>query len=501
MRSKKVMYNITAKFVYQIVAMICGLITPRLILTTFGSAYNGTISSIAQFLGVVSFLTAGIAGAMKPELYKTLATNDVKGTSVVVKTTEKEFQKIGIVLSGYTVVLSVVYPYIVRGEIPARDATFLVFCLALSTFGQYFFGQTYSLLLEADQCEYIATIVRTSVTALNTCLVYLLIQLKAGILLVEFGSNFLYFLIPVLIRIISRKKYKLIKEVPADSSVLKQRKAAMFHSIANIVHDKTDITLLTVFTNVKIISVYTVHYYVIANLKQVMQNFTTGLEGGFGSMWAKNEKELFRKHFSTYEFLMYAFTTCIFSCVGLLLVPFISLYTSGVEDVNYIVPSFAILVTVAEGIFCIRQPYVTIVQAAGKYDETKKYAIIEASVNLISSLILVNLIGLNGVIVGTLIANTMRTTQYAVFASKKLLNRKVIDFINRNIWLCANVAFIVLICTPIVKSINPGSWGKWIICGMISFMISLLVTVISSCLVYRNDLINSMNFVKRVRGK
>ena len=54
--------NIYISLLYQAVAMICGLITPRIMLQAFGSEINGAISSIATFLGYIALLEGGIGG-------------------------------------------------------------------------------------------------------------------------------------------------------------------------------------------------------------------------------------------------------------------------------------------------------------------------------------------------------------------------------------------------------------------------------------------------------
>ena len=149
MRTKKALLNIVTKIIYQLVAMITGLITPRLILQAFGSTYNGAASSIAQFLGMISLLTMGIAGATRVELYQTLSKNDVDGTSRIVRATEKSFQRVGYSLVAYTLILLFVMPLILGDEIPLIDVILLVLIAAGSSFGHYYFGQTYFLLLQA----------------------------------------------------------------------------------------------------------------------------------------------------------------------------------------------------------------------------------------------------------------------------------------------------------------------------------------------------------------
>ena len=93
MRTQKVMLNVSASFLYQIASIICGLITPRLILIAFGSTYNGVIESATQFLSLVSILNIGIAGATRVALYKTLAIKDTNGTNRIMRATKQYLHK------------------------------------------------------------------------------------------------------------------------------------------------------------------------------------------------------------------------------------------------------------------------------------------------------------------------------------------------------------------------------------------------------------------------
>ena len=129
----------------------------------------------------------------------------------------------------------------------------------------------------------------------------------------------------------------------------------------------------------------------------------------------KKEYKNLNSNFRTYEFLIYCFTIVVFSCVATLILPFIENYTRGITDINYLRVELAILISLAEIVYCIRQPYLLLVYATGMYEETKKGAAIEAILNLAISFGLVWVIGLPGVIIGTLVANLFRTTQYILF--------------------------------------------------------------------------------------
>lgn len=501
MRSRKAFYNIITKIIYQLASLVSGLITPRLIISCFGSSYNGVVSSITQFLGIISFLTLGVAGATRVALYSTLANKDISATSRVIKATEKYMRKVGLVLVAYSLVLAIVFPFISKSELPQYEVSVLVCIIAMGTFSQYFFGQTYTFLLQADQTEYIATIFRTVACIIDVVVVIVLTSLDATMIELRLCMAVVGVISPIAINLFVSKKYKINKHCEPDTTALSQRKYAMFHSVANIIHDNTDVFILTLFTDATTISIYTIYYGIVRNIKQLMQNFTSGLEGAFGNMWAKGEKELFRKNFKTYEFIMFSFSSVIFTSLGLLLIPFMKLYTRGITDANYILPGFAVLVTITEAIFCIRQPYVIIVQAAGKYKETKNGAMAEAIINLVVSLVCVNFWGIVGVVIGTLVANAFRTVQYALFSAKNLLNTSLIPFVGRMLWHLLNTGLTIIIFYFISKLLNVSKWADWLLMAVICVLVSLIVTVLSAIVFYRKDFKRSLDFVKRLAVK
>ena len=142
MRSKKALYNIISQMAYEIVAMICGLIMLRLILASFGSSYNGMISSITQFLDYISILTLGVSGATRVAIYRANADGGIREVSAVLKATERYMRRVAITFVAYVAVLTVVYPYIVRNEFRWGVSASLVVIIGIGVFAEYFFGIT-----------------------------------------------------------------------------------------------------------------------------------------------------------------------------------------------------------------------------------------------------------------------------------------------------------------------------------------------------------------------
>lgn len=489
MRTKKALYNIISSGIYQVVSIICGLIVPRLILTHYGSTYNGVYSSLTQMLGMVSILTLGIGGATRVELYKSLARNDLMGTSRIMKATKAFMHKVGIALVVYTAIMLVFYPLISHNSLSFGQNDIIIVIVAVSVFGEYYFAMPNKMLLAADQAGYVSHCLYTVARIIETLLITLLVGFGYSFFIVKGASVLVFLIAPVLLDLFIQKKYGLIDDCEPDNTGIRNRNAVVFHSIANTIHNHSDVFLLTLFTDAKVLSVYSVYYLVLGKMKSIMQIFTNGLEAAFGNMWVKGELEIMRKRFLMCEHGLYCFVGVVFSCVSVLIIPFIRLYTAGVTDINYIIISFAVLATITEAIYCIREPYVILVQASGKYEETKKGAAVEAAVNLITSLLLIKPLGLNGVIIGTLVANLIRTIQYALFASKHILQISWKRIILKAFWLICTVAIIVGAYEVLnhITAFQYG-WKGWIIQSSIIFVIACAVVFFMSMVFYKDNM-------------
>ena len=499
MRTKKAFWNIVSSMLFLVINTICGLITPRLILRSFGSDYNGVISSATQFLSMISVLTLGIAGPTRVALYQSLAKEDNNGTSRIVKATRLYMQKVGLAVIVYAVILMVVFPIFAKTTISKGEIALLIGIVSISSFAQYFFAVTNQTLLSADQSEYISNVINIIKVVGNTVLTAFLIYIGASIFAVKLGSSIIFFLCPLALNIYVKHHYSLDNRCEPDYTAIKGRSAAVYHSVANIIHDNTDIVLLTVFTDIKMVSVYTVYNLVANGLRNLMRVFTNSLESPFGSMWAKKETERLEYNFRIYEFGIYFFATVVFSTAYVLITPFIKRYTAGVTDANYVLPFFAFLVITSECIFCIRQPYLTMVQATGNYEATKKDAIAEAIINILTSVILINIIGINGVLVGTIVANLYRTVRYAYFTDKHIITRGMSVVVRRVIW-CVLAIFINTFTGSFIEKViafNEG-WIGWLIEAIIVGVTSLIITIIASVLFYRGDIKDFANVILRM---
>ncbi len=281
MRSKKAIKNIIASLLQQAITIICGLILPRAIIKTYGSSVNGLVSSITQFLAYIVLLEAGIGPVIKSVLYKPIANNDKEQIEKILKSAQRFFNVISYIFIAYLCVLCFVYPRLVNNEFSTGYTVSLLLIISISTFAEYFFGMVYNLYLQADQKTYVTTNIQSATTILNTVLCIVLIKLGMSIQIVKLVSAFVFVLRPILQNLYVRKKYNINLRNVKEKYELKQKWDGLVQHIASVIHDNTDVTLLTILGETKEISVYSVYLLVLKGIKSLAQSLVNGVIASF----------------------------------------------------------------------------------------------------------------------------------------------------------------------------------------------------------------------------
>ena len=295
MRSRKALANIVFSLMYQLVAICCGLVVPRIIINTFGSSTNGLLSSITRFLGFIVLLEGGVGGVVRAALYGPLAGRDYYSVSRIMKATERFFRSIGLVFLAYLLVIACTLPFVTNIDSGFFYTFSLVLIIGASTFFQYCFGISNFILLQADQRQYVTHCIQIFTVSINAVLVVFLTKLGFGIHVVQLASSVIYILRPILVTLFVKRKYDLQCDVEPDDEAISQRWHGLGHHLAYLLHHNADITLLTLFADLKDVSVYAVYNLVVSSLRQLVSTCFTSLEASFGNMIAKKETSTLEK--------------------------------------------------------------------------------------------------------------------------------------------------------------------------------------------------------------
>ena len=489
-RGRQALINTIAQLSVELVAIVCGFILPRLILNAFGSTYNGLTNSISQFLSYAVLLRSGIGGATRAALYKPLHDGDINKVNAIMSATNKFMKRIALILTVLILLFSCFYPFLVIKDFNWFFSFTLFLIIGISTIAESLFGVTNFIFLQANQKLHIPAIAHIISYIVNTLISVILLKLGFGIHIVKLGSAFAYTLYPIILSIYVKKKYKLDYSVKPDNLAIKQRWDAFFHQVAYFVTTNTDTIVLTICANMKEVSVYSVYNLVVVAIRKFSTSFTNGLESAFGNMIAGGEKETLKRNFMIVETVSFLIGSFICIVSGIMIVPFVKLYTRNVIDAEYERPVFAMIMISSQFLETIRQPYQILIQAAGKYKETKKIVIFEPIINIVISVILVLKFGLVGVAIGTLISVLIRTVGFSLYISKNFISntlRRTISTI-----LLAVVDFLIVYFVDNLIGFNvSNSYFMWAIQAAIVSLITLSI-VILSLIIFRHSVFIEM---------
>ena len=333
MRSKKAIYNIITNLLLEAVIVIYGFIVPKIIIGHFGSDANGLVSSITQFLGYIVLLESGFGPVVKAALYKPLAKKNNQEVTNILKASEKFFRRIAIIFLIYIGVLSFAYPLLINKQFDYLFTFSMILILSITSFCEYYFGMTYKLFLASKQKGYITSIIQMITYLLTIIAVVLLIKIPGmNIQIIKLATGLIFVLRPLLQNYYVKKKYHIDLSVADKDYKLKQCWDALAQHIAFVIHEKTDTTVLTIFSTLKNVSIYSVYHIVVRAVKKLVSSFTGGIDASFGDMIAKEENENLNKKFSAYESFYFSISTIVYSCTLVLIVPFITVYTKGLSE-------------------------------------------------------------------------------------------------------------------------------------------------------------------------
>ena len=253
-----------------------------------------------------------------------------------------------------------------------------------------------------------------------------LIELGVSAILVKFSTAVIYILRAAAVALYVRRHYShLTFRAKPKMSALAQRWDALLHQVVSMVVNNTDVVLLTLLLSQNAmveVSVYGVYNTVAYALSSVMNAFTNGLGAGFGQVISKKETDVLRRSFSNYEYVFFLIIFLVYTCMAVLLHPFITLYSSSFSDSeNYVRWSLVALFTLSGLLQSLRMPGLTIITAAGHYRQTRGRAILEAAINLGLSLALIWPLGVNGVLIGTCASYLYRSTDVILYTAKHFL--------------------------------------------------------------------------------
>lgn len=468
--SKKGFRNIAANIIAQIVGLLLGIMIPRLMLVNLGSEANGLFTSIGNVLVYVALLEAGVGAAATQALYSPIATKNQEKVNEIIAATDHFYKKTGRWYFAVILLLTFVFPITLDSSIPKWQIMAVMFMSGMPGVIKYYYQGKYIILLRAEGRSYVLTNLSTAANIITS--VTKIVLLLLGCNIVELQAMYLLFNViqVVFILVYIKRNYPwLNNRIKPDYKAISQSKNALVHQVSSLVFFNTDVVILTYVCGLKTVSVYSMYTMLFGIISTAIINFS-GANFILGQTF-NTDRQKSLKLLDTYEIFNMVLTFGFFCVANMFILPFMSLYTRNITDINYIDCYLPYLIIATQLLSNGRNSSSQIIEYAGHFKQTQWRAILESVINITVSLVCVFRFGVYGVLIGTIAALLYRTNDMIIYANKKILNRSPWKTYRR--WLVNLALFIAvtLLSKPIFAHISLDTYPKIILWAAITCVV------------------------------
>lgn len=496
-RTENYINNSAAMALQQVVVLAAGFIAPRYFLTAYGSEINGLIVSVSQFISYFSLVEAGISGAAICALYKPLADRNIPAINGLLSASHRFYTKSGYAFIALVSLLALLYPFIARNLLLSHaQVGVIVFCLGASGAMDFFTLSKYRVLLTADQKSYVISMATVAATVVRTIMVVLLTSMKFSVVWLQVFLVLSVFLRSAILWFYTKRYYGYVNyNTQPDGIAIKDRWNVLYLQLLGSVQNAAPVVIATLFASLSQVSVYSIYSMVVVGVGGMLGIFSAGLDASFGDVIARRQRKILQNNSQEFEQGYYILITIFFMTTLLTIVPFVSIYTSGVNDVNYTLPLLGLLVVLNGFMYHIKVPQGMLVISAGMYRQTRWQTTAQALIALIGAVVLVQFWGLAGILMGLILSNLYRAIDLLFFVPKHITRLSYKRSLRRMLVALFNFA-VAALCLVYVN-FTLTSLIELAVYGFVILMLSSVLVILTNLAV---DYKNMYHIYLRVRG-
>jgi O-antigen/teichoic acid export membrane protein len=405
--------NMIAGMIYRVINLLFPFIINTIIIKSLGVEYLGLSSLFVSILQMLSMTELGFGTALIFSLYEPIAKGDASKVSALLALYRKVYVVIGsIILVGGIVCLPLL-PLFIKSDVPDGVNIYILFMISLlnSVVAYYMFAYRTALLTACQRKDVVEKLNTITEIAMNISKILILVIVKDYYLFCIMQPIFSV-VNSLLTFFISKQMYP---EYKCSGSISKEEKKSIFikvfgvslNKICNVLSNSFDSVIISSFMGLTILGKYS-NYFVITNAVMFfLYIITVSATSSIGNSLVCESQE---KNFDDFNTLQFGFNMLVgwsAACLLCLIQPFMELWlgtdmmfddgTAAIFSIYmYSIMSSAVIMTYRE--------------AAGIWEHDKIRPILEAVFNLAINIILVQIIGVSGVMISTILTmGIMRT--------------------------------------------------------------------------------------------
>ena len=479
-RKKQSIINIALSLLSQTVTVLVGMLLPRALMVNYGSETNGLITSMQQVINYLTLIEGGLLSTVAVALYKPIANEDISSVNQVLASAKYFYRKTGVVFLAALGIVAPIYPGVIaQTEFSYMQVAYMVLLIGVNGATQILFIGKYKALLMASQKNGIIL----SINALSTVL-YSGLLIAAAYLKIDAVLGLTIAVSAYLLR--SMAFYVSVKRLfpqydfsgPRGTVSFPQRADALASQVLTMISLNGGTLILSFFkAPMEEISVYTTYNLVLSGLFMLMYSVENSMTSAFGDLLARDTKDKICAVYEKFDSIYHMLWAVIIACLGVLLLPFIRVYTIGVTDAEYILPVEGMLFTMIAAVWMLRNQQTLLMTAQGRFKDMRKPMMIEAIIVVVIGALGYMAYGLKGMLIAKLVGTLYMCSRLMVYNYREILHTNMTHKI-QNILL----SFVAIICTGLLMYFIPidgdANLLNWVFKACCTFVVSLIMTII-----------------------
>ena len=471
-RTENITRNVAVTVITQVLSLLFSFVNRTIFIHFLGEQYLGLDGLFTSLLTVFSLAELGIGNALIFSLYKPIAEGNTFRAQQYLHLYDRAYRWIiGVIL---IIGLSLI-PFldsIVNISVDIDVNIYIIYILfLLNTVSSYFLAHRQAVLVINQQQSTVSLYQVGTKIVVNIieCIVLLCFKSYYVFLIIRVLGNYV---MAILISCRAKKEYpelcadnceKLPKE---DVNRIKKDVYALFiRRVGGVVLASADNIIINAFISLAMVGIYSNYVLIVNSVQGITTLMMTAMTASIGNFIATHDTIESEKAFELYTYITYLIYGVCSACFVLLVNRFIVL----LWGTEYLLSKSALYLIVFNFfLYGFQSSINTFRDTTGLFVQGKYRSFISAFVNIVFSIVLVKRMGIEGVILGTILSRLLVSAWYDPYILYKHFFKKKSKKYFGQLFLFVLLVFSICYLLDQITIQIPATIGGFVICFFIS---------------------------------
>lgn len=481
-RTKNATRNIIWGMIEKIITILLPFITRTILIKVLGAEYLGLNSLFTSILQVLSISELGISSAIVFSMYKPIAEDNNELLCAFLNLYRKVYLVIGTIILVAGLAILPFLSKLIAGDNNTNVNIYILYLvyLANTVLSYYLFAYKQALFTAYQRNDLISK--RTTIVSLFSSSLQI-------ILLLLFKNYYIYVIVVPLATIttnvlnawLANKMFPKLQckgKVPDDElkGIKKRIIGLLSFKIYGVVYTSVDTIVISSFLGLIPLAIYNNYFYVQTAIIGFLTIITASITAGIGNKMITNSKEDNYNDFMNFTFANGWISSWCAVCLVTLYQHFMKTWVGDKLTFPFVTMVLVVLYFYLSRVTTLTFTYR---EAAGLWWEDRIRPLVATVANLSLNLILVHFIGMNGVLLSTIICTVFISVPWGtIILFKNYFNRSPKNYFCRII-LYVGVTGIISVLTILSCALLPDSgWIYLILKAVICLVVPNLLFIL-----------------------